>query len=159
MIGRRWLWLVAGLTLIDGQPAAVVRLPVGVYTAGLAISDGIMVSQPDEAVIRVVRKQAGVLTMVPTAIRRSDASRYVTAMLKLPAGVAKLDTRLRLSPGDAAAVFEQRAVSGGDAFVVGWFDKQALLNAAADGPVEVTVSGELADGTLVYGTAMVKVGL
>jgi hypothetical protein len=153
-----YIWQVAGLTLIDGQPAVVVRLPVGVYTAGLAVSDGIMVSQPDEAVIRVVRKQAGVLTMVPTAIRRSDASRYVTAMLKLPAGVAKLDTRLRLSPGDAAAVFEQRAVSGGDAFVVGWFDKQALLNAAAEGPVEVTVSGELADGTLVYGKAMVKVG-
>jgi len=152
-----YIWQVAGLTLIDGQPAAIVRLPVGVYTAGLAISDGIMVSPPDETVIRVIRKQAGMLTMVPTTIRRSDTSRYVTAMLKLPAGVNGLDTRLRLSPGDVESAFERRVVSGGDVFVVGWFDKQAFLNAVADGPVEVTVSGELADGTLVYGKAMVNI--
>jgi len=117
-----------------------------------------MVSQPDEAVIRVAQKKAGVLTMVPTAIRRSDASRYVTAMLKLPTGVNGLDTRLRLSPGDVESAFERRVVSGGEVLIIGWFDKQTFLNAVADGPVEVTVSGEQADGTLVYGRAMVKVG-
>jgi len=153
-----YIWQVAGLTMIDGQPKAAVRLPIGVYTAGLAISDGIMVSQPDEAVIRVAQKKAGVLTMVPTAIRRSDASRYVTAMLKLPTGVNGLDTRLRLSPGDVESAFERRVVSGGEVLIIGWFDKQTFLNAVADGPVEVTVSGEQADGTLVYGRAMVKVG-
>jgi hypothetical protein len=36
--------------------------------------------------------------------------------------------------------------------------KTRAVNAVADGPVEATVSGELADGTLVYGKAVVKVG-
>ncbi len=155
-----WTWTVGDQAFEATGAAPTIALPVGQYEIGLVVFDGVNYSAADSLQVNVVQPLVYPLYLSPYHVSLEDSSRYVIVLMVLPEiGAADVDLTvpITLSPGNVPA-FSQHAseqTTGGlRTTVVGMFYEEDVLNAIPDdGPISVTVTGQLTSGQSFQGTA------
>jgi hypothetical protein len=155
-----WTWEIDG-TVYEAEGMEVeVELAAGEYDIGLVVSDGILDSEPSYVKITVIESIETIVVILPKTINtHSKGPKLVTTGIELPFDIEpdEVDTGqpLILYPGEIESTYQKVWRYGSDQkkSILGLFDKSELLEGVSEnGPVELTVVGQLKTGQYIFGT-------
>jgi len=160
IVNYLWSWVANSTVQYASGVNPTISLPVGEYTISLVVSDGALLSNPDQVTVTVIQALDSQLWLYPNQIQRgSCGSSYVIGMVRLY-GISKSEVDfnqpLTIYPGGVQAYYQYGSefVDGTViTTVVGLFDKTQLTNAIpSNGQVDLTVVGRLQSGLYFSGT-------
>ncbi len=157
-----WSWEIEGRIYQAQGVNPVIQLPPGEFEITLIVSDGIVDSEPDTALIQIIAPVEGSLFFVPQAINTNSKGKNILAILTLPKGIQiediDSDYGFALYPPKAPSVL-YRSINRKDStrlFIL--FDREQV-SAALPGNTsqELTVVTKLNTGQYLFAADTVKI--
>ena len=157
-----WSWEVEGQIYQAQGVNPVIQLPPGEFEITLAVSDGIVDSEPATVLIQVVAPVEASLILVPQTINTSSKGKNILAILTLPKGIQiediDSDYGFALYPPKAPSVL-YRSINRKDStrlFIL--FDRERVSAALSDNTnQEFTVVTKLNTGPFLFAADTVKI--
>lgn len=158
-----WSWTIDGNSYKAQDEYPTIQLPAGEHTIQLIVNNGYYDSAPAYLHVTVIPPLEQKITIIPSIVKRTDILVcYMTAKMKLPAGISKSDVRNQqflLYPANSTQGIKGNILffqKNGYAGIL--FKKRDIMNAIPNnGKVTLYVVGQLTSGQYFFGNTTITI--